>query len=158
MRVKDIPNATPEQMLQNLLDVVTSLKDGHFTAHAPVGFPGLYGEIAKTLNAHMDMLTRFKQEHERIMEEVGVTGRLGGQMEVREVCGAWKEMHDGVNRMAAHVTNQFRDGANVVHDLLGGDGNARMTAQDIHGEFSAFSRNLNKLANDFTQRKTAAAM
>jgi hypothetical protein len=47
---------------------------------------------------------------------------------------------------------QFRDGANVVHDHLTGDTSARMTARDIQGEFAAFSRNLNKLADAFVQR------
>lgn len=156
MRIKDIPNATPEQMLQNLLDVLTSLKNGHFTAHMIEGFPGVYGEIAKVLNAHLDTLTKFRQEHHRLMEEIGVTGRLGGQMDVQGLSGAWKEMFDDVNRMGGHITGQFRDGANIVEDLLRGDLSARMTAHCIQGEFADFRVHLNKLAEEFEQRATTA--
>jgi hypothetical protein len=152
MRIKDIPNATQQEMLQNILDVLTSLKNGHFTAHMTEGFPGICGEIAKTLNAHMDQLTAFRHEHHRLMEEIGVTGRLGGQMDVPGLSGAWKEMHDEVNRLGGHITGQFRDGANLVYDVLRGNESARMTAHCIQGEFAVFRDELNKLADEFQKR------
>lgn len=156
MRIKDIPTATPDEILRNLTDVLVNLKNGHFTARMIEGFPGAYGEIAKMLNEHLDMLTRFSQEHHRLMEEIGVTGRLGGQMEVHGVAGAWQDMLNDVNRMGGHVTGQFRDGANVVHDLLAGDHSARVTARRIQGEFADFARKLNELADEFEQRSSAA--
>lgn len=153
MRTKDIPNATQEQIMQNILDVVTALRDGHLTAHMIEGFPGIGGQIAKVLNEHMDTMSRFRQEHHRLMEEVGVTGRLGGQMEVQGVVsGAWKEMLEDVNRMGGNVTGQFRDGANIVEDLLRGDLSARMTARCIQGEFATFRNQLNQLADQFEKR------
>jgi hypothetical protein len=157
MRLKDIPNATPDQMLHNLLDVLTALRDGHFTAHMIDGFPGIYGEIAKVLNQHLDTLGAFRQEHHRLMEEIGVTGRLGGQMEVKGLCGAWKQMLEEVNQMGGNVTGQFRDGANIVEDLLKGDLSARMTARCIQGEFADFREHLNKLAEEYEQRSAAPA-
>src|SRR4051795_12369299 len=152
MRVKDIPHATQEQIMQNILDVVTALRDGHLTAHMIEGFPGIAGEIGKVLNEHMENLVRFGAEHHRLMEEVGVTGRLGGQMEVPGLSGAWKEMLEEVNRMGGNVTGQFRDGANIVEDLLKGDLSARMTAKCIRGEFATFRENLNQLADEFQER------
>ena len=152
MRVKDIPHATQEQIMQNILDVVTALRDGHLTAFMTEGFPGLGGEIAKVLNEHMSNLVRFRQEHHRLMEEVGVTGRLGGQMEVPGLSGAWQEMLEEVNRMGGNITNQFRDGGNVVEDLMRGDLTARMTARSIRGEFASFRENLNDLAERYEKR------
>jgi len=157
MRIKDIPNATPDEILHNLLDVLTSLKNGHFTTHMEDGFPGIYGEIAKVLNGHLDQMKALAEEHHRLMEEVGVTGRLGGQMEVSGLTGGWKRMLEDVNQMGANVTCQFRDGGNVVRDLLHGELSVRMTAHNIQGEFAEFRRHLNKLADEFEQRSAEMA-
>ncbi|MFT3784563.1 MAG: hypothetical protein QM770_00165 [Tepidisphaeraceae bacterium] len=155
MRVQDIKAATQEQMLQNLLDTLQSLRAGHFTARMTEGFPGLFGEIARVLNSHLESLGQFAREHHRLMEEVGVTGRLGGQMDVPGLGGEWQHMLDDVNRLGGNVTNQFRDGANVVRDLLNGQRAARMTAQSVQGEFASFRIDLNRLADEFAARREA---
>jgi hypothetical protein len=154
MRVKDQPHITPDEMLRSLLDVLTSLKNGHLTAHMPDGFPGIYGKIAATLNEHLDQLSTFRHEHHRLMEEVGVTGRLGGQMEVAEVEGAWREMLEDVNRLGGNVTRQFREGANVVRDVMAGELPARMSEPCIGGEFAEFREQLNGLVDAFEERST----
>jgi hypothetical protein len=61
-------------------------------------------------------------------------------------------MHDDVNRMGGHITGQFRDGANLVYDVLRGKEDARMTANCIQGEFAVFRDELNKLAGEFQNR------
>src|SRR4051812_26185909 len=99
MRIKDIQSATNEEILRNLLDTLINLKNGHFTTRMTEGFPGIYSDIARTLNDHLDMVTALRTEHRRLMEEIGVTGRLGGQMEVANTSGAWKEIVDDVNRL-----------------------------------------------------------
>jgi hypothetical protein len=152
MRIKDIQSASQDEILQNLLDTLVSLKNGHFTARMTEGFPGIHSDIARALNDHLDMLTALRAEHRRLMEEVGVTGRLGGQMEVAGLSGAWKEMNDDVNTLGVNITCQFRDGANVVRDILHGDPAARMTCPNIQGEFAEFKQNLNKLAAEYEHR------
>jgi hypothetical protein len=156
MHPKDAPNASADQILREILDVITALHNGHFTTHLTDNFPGVGGQIAEVLNAHLDMLTRFRQEHHRLMEEVGVTGRLGGQMEVAGTAGAWKEMVEDVNRMGGNMTGQFRDGWNIVRALLRGDTSARITARCIQGEFREFREQFNELAEQFGQRSDLA--
>ena len=46
--------------------------------------------------------------------EVGTEGILGGQANVPNVAGIWKELTDNVNFMAANLTSQVRDIANVA--------------------------------------------
>jgi hypothetical protein len=98
------------------------------------------------------MLQQLRREHHRLMEEIGVTGRLGGQMEVEGLSGAWKEMVEDVNRLGGNVTCQFRDGWNVVRALLTGQVDARMTAQNIRGEWREFRDRMNELAEQFEAR------
>jgi osomolarity two-component system sensor histidine kinase NIK1 len=152
MHPKDAPSATSEQVLREILDSVKAMKDGHFTTHVCDGLPGLGGEIAKVLNEHLRMLQSLRAEHRRLTEEIGVTGRLGGQMEVAGTSGAWKEIVDEMNRMGGHVTAQYRDGWNIVRALLRGELSARMTCQCIQGEFREFKENLNELADRFEQQ------
>jgi len=125
MLPKDFPHASNEVILRAILDALTSLHDGRFTAHLPEEFPGIGGEIAKVFNAHVAMLTNLRHEHRRLMEEIGVTGRLGGQMEIPGPGGAWKEMVEDVNQMSYHMTEQCRDHGNVVRSLVQGDLDAR---------------------------------
>ncbi len=68
----------------------------------------------------------------------------------------WKEIVDDVNRLGANVTAQFRDGANVVRDVIHGDTTARMTCPCIQGEFAEFKQNLNMLATEFERRSETA--
>jgi hypothetical protein len=37
----------------------------------------------------------------RVAREVGTEGRLGGQAQVRDVSGTWKDLTENVNFMAA---------------------------------------------------------
>jgi methyl-accepting chemotaxis protein len=157
MLPKYITHAPNEAILRAILDALTSLRDGHFTTHLPEEFPGIGGEIAKVFNAHLEMLKSLRDEHRRLMEEIGVTGRLGGQMQVSGPSGAWKEMVEDVNRMSAHITDQCRDHGNVVRSLVQGDLSARVTCTAIRGELRELREQLNELADRYEQRSATAA-
>ncbi len=154
MSPKEAPHAMPEQVLREILDVVTQLRDGHFSTHLTDNLPGVGGEIAKALNGHLEFLKAFRNEHLRLMEEIGVTGRLGGQMwlpdDLPKCTGAWREMVEATNLMAANLTCQYRNEGNVVRAWLHGDNDARMTCTMIAGEFREFREDLNELAERVT--------
>jgi hypothetical protein len=154
MHPKDAPTASADAILHDVLDVVTSLKNGHFTTHMPENLPGVGNEISKAMNELIEMLQSFRHEHHRLMEEVGTTGRLGGQMEVAGVNGAWKEMLDDVNKLGVNITCQLRDGGNVARALLAGDLSARMTCRMIQGEFREFRERFNQIAEQLEQNSS----
>jgi hypothetical protein len=157
MHHKEAPTASPEAILKDILDVLTCMHNGHFTPHLHETFPGVGGEIARLINNHLEMLQDFRREHHRIMEEVGVTGRLGGQGDVPALKGAWKEMMDETNRMGANITGQCRDKGNIFRALIRGDLSARATCTAIRGEFREFREELNELAEQFEDRSRAMA-
>ena len=150
MHHKDAPAATDQQVLREILDVVTQLRDGRFSAHVNDHFPGIGGEIAKALNAHLEFLKAYRDQHLRLMEEIGTTGRLGGQVwlpdDLPKCTGAWHDMAEATNRMASNVTANVRNLAATVHALVGGDTSARATCTFIAGEFREFREELNELA------------
>ena len=57
----------------------------------------------------------------RVAREVGTEGKLGGQADVRGVAGTWKDLTDSVNSMAANLTVQVRNIAEVTTAVANGD-------------------------------------
>ena len=64
--------------------------------------------------------------------EVGTEGKLGGQAEVQGVAGTWKDLTDNVNLMAANLTGQVRNIADVTTAVARGDLSKKITV-DVEG-------------------------
>ncbi|MEJ7663326.1 MAG: hypothetical protein WKG07_29185 [Hymenobacter sp.] len=77
----------------------------------------------------VDSLNIFAGEVTRVAREVGTEGILGGQANVPNVSGTWKDLTDNVNTMASNLTSQMRDIANVATAVAKGD----LSAEN-HGE------------------------
>src|SRR5207244_9787165 len=60
-------------------------------------------------------------EVSRVAREVGTEGKLGGQAQVKDVGGVWKDLTDNVNLMAANLTGQVRNIAEVTTAVAKGD-------------------------------------
>ena len=59
--------------------------------------------------------------------EVGTEGKLGGQAAVPDVAGTWKDLTDAVNLMAANLTSQVRNIAQVATAVARGDLSQKIT-------------------------------
>src|SRR3989441_714687 len=57
----------------------------------------------------------------RVAREVGTEGKLGGQADVRDVAGTWKDLTDSVNSMAGHLPAQVRNIGEVTTAVANGD-------------------------------------
>jgi len=68
----------------------------------------------------------------RVAREVGTDGKLGGQAEVPDVAGTWKDLTDNVNFMASNLTGQVRNIAEVATAIATGDFQRRYV--DVRGE------------------------
>src|SRR5690606_39538071 len=66
-------------------------------------------ELSTTINRMVDALNIFADEVTNVAREVGTEGILGGQAEVPNVAGSWKDLTDNVNQMASNLTSQVRD-------------------------------------------------
>ena len=76
---------------------------------------------------------RFAAEVSRVAREVGTEGKLGGQAQVKGVGGVWKDLTDNVNSMAANLTGQVRNIAEVTTAVARGDLSKKITV-DVSGE------------------------
>src|SRR5207245_142384 len=94
---------------------------------------GQFLRSAKTVNTMVDQLNSFSSEVTRVAREVGTEGKLGGQAKVKGVAGTWKDLTDNVNLMAANLTSQVRNIAEVTTAVAKGDLSKKITV-DVKGE------------------------
>lgn len=142
-------NQTSEILnLSELLDTLQMLREGNFTARLSYQYVGEAGKIAAALNGVLELLSGFRAELLRVTEEVGVTGRLGGQMLVPEATGgAWKDMVDSVNRLAGHLTNDLRMISQCAEANAKGTDQRRLEESCVHGEVRELCAFVNALAD-----------
>src|SRR2546422_10765220 len=81
----------------------------------------------------VDQLRSFAAEVTRVAREVGTEGILGGQARVEGVSGVWADLTDNVNGLAANLTGQVRNIAEVTTAVAHGDLSHKITV-DVEGE------------------------
>src|SRR5258706_201476 len=94
----------------------------------------------------VDQLNAFASEVSRVAREVGTDGKLGGQAQVQGVAGVWKDLTDNVNSMAANLTGQVRNIAEVTTAVAKGDLSKKITAE-AKGEILALKSTINTMVD-----------
>ena len=82
----------------------------------------------------------------RVAREVGTDGKLGGQAQVREVSGVWKDLTENVNLMAGNLTAQVRNIAEVTIAVASGDLSKKITV-DVRGEIQQLKEAINTMVD-----------
>ena len=109
----------------------------------------LQGEFlrsAKIVNAMIKQLSVFTSEVTRVAREVGTDGKLGGQAQVREVTGVWRDLTESVNSMASNLTGQVRNIAEVTIAVANGDLSKKITV-DVRGEILQLKEAINTMVD-----------
>src|ERR1700681_4152445 len=107
----------------------------------------------------VDQLNSFAAEVTRVAREVGTEGRLGGQAQVKGVSGTWKDLTDSVNSMAANLTSQVRNIAQVTTAVANGDLSKKITVT-FKGEILELKDTINTMVdqlNSFAAEVTRVA-
>ena len=88
---------------------------------------GEVAALADTINEMTDTLAIFADQVTSVAREVGTEGKLGGQAEVPNVAGTWKDLTDSVNLDGANLTDQVRNIAEVTTAVANGDLSQKIT-------------------------------
>src|SRR5207253_6743567 len=96
------------------------------------------------MNTMVDQLNAFAAEVTRVVREVGTEGKLGGQAQVRDVSGVWKDLTESVNFMASNLTAQVRNIAEVTIAVANGDLSKKITV-DVRGEILQLKEAVNEM-------------
>jgi methyl-accepting chemotaxis protein len=132
--------------VRDIANVATAVARGDLSQKVTVELKGEFLELKNILNQMVDSLNIFGDEVTRVAREVGTEGKLGGQAVVPRVGGTWKELTDNVNTMAANLTSQVRDIANVATAVARGDLSQKMTV-DVQGEILDLKNILNQMVD-----------
>src|SRR5688500_4848558 len=119
--------------VRNIAYVTIAVADGDQSKKITEDVRGEILQLKEAINTMVDQLRSFAAEVTRVAREVGTEGKLGGQAQVRDVSGVWKDLTDSVNLMAGNLTDQVRNIANVTIAVANGDLSKKITV-DVHGE------------------------
>ncbi|MFO7178435.1 MAG: HAMP domain-containing protein [Pseudomonadota bacterium] len=130
--------------VRNIAVVATAIANGDLSTKITVAAKGEILELKSTINGMVDRLRTFAAEVTRVAREVGTEGKLGGQADVKDVSGTWKDLTDSVNLMARNLTNQVRGIAKVVTAVANGDLTQKFVVE-AKGEIAALADTINSM-------------
>ncbi len=107
---------------------------------------GEFLRLATIVNTMIKQLSVFTSEVTRVAREVGTDGKLGGQAQVREETGVWKDLTESVNSMASNMTAQVRNIADVTIAVANGDLSKKITV-DVRGEILQLKEAINTMVD-----------
>ena len=136
--------------VRNIAEVTTAVARGDLSRKITVDVKGEILELKNTINTMVDQLNAFAGEVTRVAREVGTDGKLGGQAEVPDVAGTWKDLTDNVNFMASNLTGQVRNIAEVATAIANGDLSRKITV-DVRGEILQLKETLNTMVDQLNR-------
>jgi signal transduction histidine kinase/CheY-like chemotaxis protein/HAMP domain-containing protein len=145
--------------VRNIAAVTTAVANGDLSKKITVDVRGEIIELKDTINTMVDQLSSFAAEVTRVAREVGTEGKLGGQAQVKDVAGTWKDLTDNVNFMAGNLTGQVRGIAKVVTAVANGDLKQKLSVE-AKGEIAALADTINGMIDTlatFTDQVTTVA-
>ncbi len=145
--------------VRNIAEVATAIASGDLSKKITVDVRGEILLLKDTLNTMVEQLRSFAAEVTRVAREVGTEGKLGGQAVVPGVAGTWKDLTDNVNLLAANLTTQVRNIAEVTTAVARGDLSRKITV-DVKGEILELKNTINTMVdqlNGFAAEVTRVA-
>src|SRR5262249_26380905 len=130
--------------VRNIADVTKAVASGDLSKKIIVDVSGEILELKKTVNTMVRSQERRAAKETRVAREVGSEGKVGGQADVRGVPGTWKDLTDSVNFMAANLTGQVRNIADVTKAVASGDLSKKIIV-DVKGEILELKNTVNTM-------------
>jgi PAS domain S-box-containing protein len=132
--------------VRNIAEVTTAVAQGDLSKKVTVDVRGEMLELKNTVNTMVDQLNVLASEVTRVAHEVGTEGKLGGQANVPDVAGTWKDLTDNINAMSSNITDRARNIAEVTKAVAEGDLSKKIEV-DVRGEFLEQRRTINTMVD-----------
>ncbi|MFI5531822.1 HAMP domain-containing protein [Kitasatospora sp. NPDC051853] len=135
--------------VRDIAQVATAVAKGDLSQKITVDARGEILELKETVNTMVDQLGSFAGEVTRVAREVGTEGILGGQADVQDVSGTWRDLTDSVNFMAGNLTGQVRSIAQVATAVAKGDLSQKITVT-ARGEILELKNTINTMVDQLS--------
>ena len=132
--------------VRNIAEVTTAVAEGDLSKKITVDVHGEIRELKETINVMVDQLNAFAGEVTRVAREAGTEGKLGGQASVPGASGTWKDLTQQVNQLAANLTTQVRNIAEVTTAVQRGDLSKKITVE-VQGEILELKNTINVMVD-----------
>ena len=146
------------QQVRGISDVTQAIARGDLSQKIEVDAQGEVLKLKVTINNMVDQLDTFARELKRVARDVGVDGKMGGQANVNNASGRWKEITEDVNTMADNLTSQVRAFGEIADAATSGDF-SKLISVNASGEMDDLKRKINLMISslrDSIQKNTAA--
>ncbi|KAH7117189.1 hypothetical protein B0J13DRAFT_599890 [Dactylonectria estremocensis] len=132
--------------VREIAKVTTAVARGDLTKKIGVEVQGEILELKNTINQMVDRLGTFAVEVSKVAREVGTDGTLGGQAQVANVEGKWKDLTENVNTMASNLTVQVRSISAVTQAIANGDMSQKIDVE-ANGEIQVLKETINNMVD-----------
>ncbi len=138
-----------------LLAVLKAVKSGDFSLRIPVEETSGKGrEVAETLNELIDLKTRIVAGVINTTKEIGLEGKLGGQIQIDGLEGIWKNMVDCLNMATFILSAQLRNIAEVAQAVANRDMTKKVSV-DAEGEMLMVKETINNMVDQLAELELA---
>src|SRR4030095_13433929 len=136
--------------------VTSAVASGDLGKKITVEAKGEILSLKNTINIMVDQLSSFAAEVTRVAREVGTEGVLGGQAEVADVSGVWRELTQNVNSMASTRPAQVRNIAEGVTAIDSGNLSKKIGVE-AKGEILSLKNTINATVDKLNPFHAAVA-
>ncbi|MEX0604623.1 MAG: HAMP domain-containing protein [Marinobacter sp.] len=134
-----------------LLQVLTAVKKGDFSARMPLDWTGVNGKIADALNDIIDINDKIAKELDRVSNAAGKEGKLAQRVSFGAVDGAWAAQGDSINTLISDLAMPTTEMTRVIGAVAKGDLTQRVIldadGKPMRGEFMRTAKIVNTMVD-----------
>src|SRR6478609_3643380 len=149
---------------QQLLRVLTEVKNGNFRVRMPIDAIGLDGKIFDTLNEIIALNEKMMLEFTRAGNTIGKQGKLTQRITIPSAQGSWSDGVNSLNVLISDLVHPTIEIANVISSVAKGNLSQEMPEEigdhKLEGEFLRIAKEVNymvKQLNLFSMEVTRVA-
>ena len=142
-----------------LLNVLSDVKAGDFTARMPVHWTGMGGKVADRLNEIIGANQALGTELERVSRVVGKEGKLSQRVSFKGTDQVWGGCIESVNSLIEDLVRPSNEMQRVIGAVADGDLSKKVSA-DVQGEMLELKNTINGMVdqlNGFISEVTRVA-
>jgi HAMP domain-containing protein/signal transduction histidine kinase/DNA-binding response OmpR family regulator len=135
--------------LKELLNVLSSVKNGRLSIRMSVKQAGIEGRICEVLNDIIEMNQRLVTEISSAEKTIGKRGNLSKRIELPDAKGEWAEGVTSLNTLITDLTSPTLEIANMINSVANGDLSKHIpleiSGQPLKGEFLRIAKESNQM-------------
>src|ERR1700757_1994844 len=144
-----------------LLEILTEVKNGNFDAKMPINKVGISGKVCDTLNEIISMNKKLVKEFSRARVTIGKEGKLNHRIALPYAQGEWKNSVEDLNSLISDLVYPVREIDRVISAVAKGNLSQQIPIEtgdhSLQGEFARIAKEVNdmvKQLNLFTMEVT----